>query len=415
MAFDVIEEAKRCLQCGKPLCKKGCPANTAIPEVINLLQDHKIEEAGRVLFENNPLSMVCGLVCNHEKQCEGSCVLARKGNTVHFGSIEHYISSFYINLPVKVRPQNTGPLIAIIGSGPAGLTIAIKLAEMGYRVTIFEAHEKIGGILQYGIPSFRLPKDILAYYHKRLIEMGIKIRFNVVVGVGGLTVDDLFRDGYKAIFMGTGVWRPITLGIEGESLGHVHFAINYLKNPESFSLGNRVVIIGAGNSAVDVARTALRQGSREVGLYVRSAAKHLKSTKSEIEHALTEGATLNDCHRPLKITDEGVMFIKTETIEDEEGKVLAVNDIPGSDYLVKADSVIIAISQGPRSFIVDSTKGIGVDKKGLVQVAEGGQTSRAGVFAAGDVATGAKTVVEAMQQAKITAMQIDEYVRGFNE
>jgi glutamate synthase (NADPH/NADH) small chain len=416
MAFDVIEEARRCLNCPKPLCRTGCPANTAIPQAIQMLLQNKMEEAGKMLFENNPLSMVCGLVCNHENQCEGHCILARKGNPIHFGDIEHYISSFYIGLPFTPYQGERKEQVAIIGSGPAGLTIAIKLAEKGYRVTIFEAHEKIGGVMQYGIPAFRLPKDILENYHKRLLAMGIKIRPNVLVGAGSLSVDDLFRDGYKAIFVGTGVWNPLTLGIEGESLGSVHYAINYLKNPESFDLGNKVVIIGAGNSAIDVARTALRHGSRHVSMFLRSTEKHVRSSKKEMEHALAEGARLVGSRRPLRITDEGVIFVKTETLEDEAGRVIEIKDIPGSEELEKADSVIIAISQGPRNFIVSNgSQKIDVDKRGFVSTNEQGHTTRKGVFAAGDVVTGAKTVVEAMQLAKTTAGEIEAYIKSLRE
>ena len=227
MALHVMDEANHCLGCKKPRCQQGCPIHTNIPEVIRLLKDNKLDDAGKMLFENNPLTTVCSLVCNHENQCEGHCVQGIKGAPVHFSVIENYISSTYASQMTQA---------AIIGSGPAGLTIAVILARYGYDVTIFESHDKIGGVLRYGIPEFRLPKSVLddfEYRHLRLKD--IKVRPNTDVGKA-LRLEDLFRDGYKAIFIGTGVWRPNTLHIKGESLGNVHYAINYLQNPDVYHL-----------------------------------------------------------------------------------------------------------------------------------------------------------------------------------
>ena len=238
MAVHVIDEANRCLQCKKPMCQQGCPIHTSIPVMIKELKEGRLEEAAAMLFENNPMSLVCSLVCNHENQCEGHCVLGRKGQPVHISSIENYISdTCFERIKVECQPRN-GKKVAVIGAGPAGITIAIMLTKKGYSVTIFDSRDKIGGVLQYGIPEFRLPKTILQRYKKKLLEIGIKIRPNTTIG-GALEIKDLFRDGYESIFIGTGVWRPKTLGVKGESLGNVHFAIDYLANPDAYDLGNR--------------------------------------------------------------------------------------------------------------------------------------------------------------------------------
>ncbi|MBS6561386.1 MAG: FAD-dependent oxidoreductase, partial [Clostridiales bacterium] len=268
MPFHIKDEADRCLNCKKPLCRQGCPINTPVPTMIALLKEGKIQEAGELLFSNNPMSLVCSLVCDHEQQCEGHCVLGRKGNSVYVSTIEHYISNtVFDNLKIKCEAPN-GKKVAVIGAGPAGITISILLTQKGYSVTLFDAKEKIGGVLQYGIPEFRLPKTILERYKKKLLEIGVKIRPNTSIG-SALEIRDLVRDGYQSIFIGTGVWRPKKLGVKGESLGNVHYAIDYLVNPEVYDLGESVAIIGMGNSAMDVARTALRHGATKVTLYGR--------------------------------------------------------------------------------------------------------------------------------------------------
>ena len=233
MALHVMEEANRCLGCKKPRCREGCPIHTNIPEVIRLLKDGKLNEAGWMLFENNPLTTVCSLVCNHEKQCEGHCIRGIKDSPVHFSVIENYISTTYANQMTKGPAPSNGRRVAIIGAGPAGLTIAIILARYGYAVTIFDSRDKIGGVLRYGIPDFRLPDSVLddiAYRHLEL--KGIQFRPNTSIG-GAITIDDLFRDGYQSVFVGAGLWKPRSLHIKGESLGHVAFAINYLASPKA--------------------------------------------------------------------------------------------------------------------------------------------------------------------------------------
>ena len=226
MSIHVLDEANRCLHCKAPQCQKGCPIHTPIPQIIAMLQEGRLDEAGRTLFENNPLTTVCSLVCNHENQCEGHCVLGKKGAPVHFSAIENYISSTYSTKMVKGPAPSNGMRVAIVGSGPAGLTIAVILARYGYQVTIFEGKDKIGGVLRYGIPDFRLPKTVLDDFEDRhLIRKGIRVRPNTTIG-SAIGIDDLFRDGYRAIFIGTGVWQPRALHIKGETLGHVHFEIN---------------------------------------------------------------------------------------------------------------------------------------------------------------------------------------------
>ena len=238
MALHVMDEANHCLGCKVPRCQQGCPIHTNIPEVIRLLKANKLDEAGRMLFENNPLTTVCSLVCNHENQCEGHCVRGIKGAPVHFSVIENYISSTYASQMTQGPAPSNGKKAAIIGSGPAGLTIAVILARYGYDVTIFESHDKIGGVLRYGIPEFRLPKTVLDDFEYRHLRLkGIKVRPNTDVGKA-LKIEDLFRDGYKAIFIGTGVWRPNTLHVKGESLGNVHYAICRTPMSTTWAIGS---------------------------------------------------------------------------------------------------------------------------------------------------------------------------------
>ena len=404
MALHVMDEANLCLGCKKPRCQEGCPIHTNIPEVIRLLKDNKLNEAGRMLFENNPLTTVCSLVCNHENQCEGHCVRGIKGSPVHFSVIENYISSTYASQMVHGPAKPNGKRAAIIGSGPAGLTIAVILARYGYDVTIFEAHDKIGGVLRYGIPEFRLPKSVLddfEYRHLRLKD--IKVRPNTDIGQA-LKLEDLFRDGYKAIFIGTGVWRPNTLHIKGESLGHVHYAINYLQNPDVYHLGNRVVIIGADNAAMDVARTAIRHGTRHVTCV--SVTKKVAASDYETSYAKLEGVEFLYNKKPVEITDRGVVLRDLEETEDG-----TLNDLPGTEMLYPADSVIVSISQGPRTTISDSEKQIQINQRGLFVTDEVGRTTMPGVFASGDAVKGARTVVEAVAYSKKVAEAMHEYMQ----
>ena len=408
MALHVMDEANRCLQCKNPQCIKGCPIKTPIPEVIKLLKENKLDEAGWMLFENNPLTTVCSLICNHEKQCEGHCVLGKKGVPVHFSTIEQYISRTYAPKMTKGPTPSNGKRVAIVGSGPAGITIAIILARYGYQVTIFENKSEIGGVLRYGIPEFRLPKTVLDDIQYRHIEMkGIKIRPNTHIG-GAIGIDDLFRDGYKAIFVGTGVWKPNALHIKGETLGHVHFGINYLNSPDSFKLGQRVIVIGAGNAAMDVARTAIRHGVEYLTCF--SITKKVAASDYEYSYAKLEGTQFEYNKRPVEIVDEGVIFC--DVIENEDG---SFTDVEGSEKLYEADSVIVSISQGPQNVIVNTTKGLDTSAKGLLVADEYGNTTRQGIFASGDVVLGARTVVEAVAHSKVVAETMHKYMQSLDE
>ena len=408
MALHVMDEANRCLQCKVPQCQKGCPISTNIPLAIKLLKENKLDEAGKMLFENNPLTTVCSLVCNHENQCEGHCVLGRKGAPVHFSTIENYISTTYANKMTEGPKPSNGMRVAIIGSGPAGITIAIILARYGYQVTIFEGKDKIGGVLRYGIPEFRLPKSVLDDIEYRHLELkGIKVRPNTLIG-SAITIEDLFRDGYKSIFVGTGVWNPNTLHIKGETFGNVHFGINYLNNPDSYKLGERVIVIGAGNAAMDVARTAIRKGVRRLTCF--SITKEVAASQYEFSYATLEGVEFEYNKRPVEIKDNGVIF--RDVIENEDG---SFTDVDGSDTLYESDSVIISISQVPMTRLVNSTKGLIANKRGLLEADETGHTSRPGIFASGDVVNGARTVVEAVAHSKIVAESMHEYMQSLKD
>jgi len=408
MSKHVIEDAKRCLQCKKPLCVKGCPINTPIREAIHLLLDNKIAAAGKLLFDNNPLSIICSHVCPQENQCEGHCVMGKKGTPVQISAIEQYISDYYLSIYKPDHSLKNRAKVAIIGSGPAGITIAFMLSKKHYDITIYEGNDQIGGVLRYGIPEFRLPKRILDRMMDILIESGIKIRPNTTIG-SNLNIDDLFRDGFKAIFMGTGVWRPRKLGIKGESLGHVHFAIEYLHNPDVYRLGKRLAIIGAGNVAMDVARTAFRHNCEEVYIICNRDESSITARDVEVHYAKIDGAEFIMNKTALEITDEGVILADSQDFTDENGDKY-VKPLAGTETLFSVDSVIVAISQGPRAVIVSSTTGIEIQDSGLVAVDDCGRTSREGVFASGDVVTGANTVVEAVVVSCRVAEAIDEYI-----
>lgn len=405
MALHVMDEANRCLQCKVPMCQKGCPINTDIPTAIRLLKENKLNEAGKMLFENNPLTTVCSLVCNHEKQCEGHCILGKKGAPVHFSTIENYISSAFATQMTAGPAKSNGMRVAIIGSGPAGITIAIILARYGYQVTIFEGKDKIGGVLRYGIPEFRLPKSVLDDIEYRHLELkGIRVRPNTIIG-GAIGIEDLFRDGYKAIFVGTGVWKPNALHIKGETLGNVHFGIHYLNNPDSYHLGERVTVIGAGNAAMDVARTAIRKGTRYLTCF--SLTQKVAASEYEFSYAQLEGVNFEYNKKPVEITEEGVIFADVKEYEDGTIEV-----IEGSEKLYPSDSVIISISQGPQSRLVNSTEGLKANARGLLDADETGHTSRAGIFASGDVVNGARTVVEAVAHSKVVAESMHQYMQS---
>lgn len=403
MGLHAIDEAKRCLNCKKPRCREGCPINTPIPQMIQMFLGGEMSDAAEMVFENNPLSVICSLVCDHEKQCEGHCVKGIKGEPVHISSIENYISdTCFDKMKLEKKPWN-GSRIGVVGAGPAGITIAILMACRGYRVTVFEIREKIGGILRYGIPEFRLPKSILDRYYVKMRELGIKFRPNFALG-GSTGINDLLKDGYDAVFIGTGTWRPYRLNIPGETFGNVHYGINYLNNPDVYDLGERVVVIGAGNAAMDVARTAIRKGSQYVTVY--SVTEVPAASPKEVEYAMIDGVQFEFLQTAIEIKDDGLMVCDVEWGED--GKMIRHEE---TARFVPADSVIISISQGPQDRLVNRDKELKVDSRGLLKTDEKGETTMEGIFASGDVVTGAKTVVEAVKCSKMIADAMDEYVQ----
>lgn len=405
MAHNVIAEAKRCLNCKKPLCRTGCPISTPIPDFIQTFLKGDIDEAGRMLFDNNPLSAVCSIVCNHGNQCQGHCIRGLKGEPVEVSTIENFISERYLDSLELTREKANGIKVAVVGAGPAGITISIKMAQLGYDVTVFESKSDIGGVLRFGIPEFRLPKSIVDRYKTLMLRLGIKIKFNVTIGKA-FGVEELFRDGFKAISIGTGVTWPIALNIKGETLGHVHYGVHFLEKPEAYraQLGKSMVIIGAGNVAMDVARTALRMGVKDVKITVRSDT--YSASEEEKEYAEYEGAEFVYNKQPVEITDEGVLF--ADTVCDENHRLVSVSD---TTSLMKADCVMICISQRPSNMILTQTHGLEINERGLAKIADNGETTREGVFASGDVVKGAKTVVEAVEQSKRVAYAMHEYLQ----
>lgn len=386
MSVHVIDEARRCLNCKNPGCMKGCPIHTPVPEMIRCILEEEdgLTKAGRLVLENNPLAFVCALVCGQEARCEEHCIWNDRGNPIQISNIEEYIADTILDkYQFQQRPSN-GKMAAVIGSGPAVITIAILLAQWGYEVTIFESRDKIGGVLRYGIPDFRLPKTVLDRYEKKLVKLGIQIRPNTTIGGGALTLEDLFRDGYCSVYTGAGVWWPKTLGIRGESLGNVHYGIDYLANPDVFALGERVAIIGAGNAAVDVARTALRHGAREVTLYELKPAA--AATETEQCYARMDGARFEFGKKIVEITREGPVFHNVRY--DNAGQVLEESE---ACEQIPADSTIIAISQTPISRITPAMEG---------------------VFASGDSVQTHRTIVEAVEHSKRVAVAMDEFMRG---
>lgn len=392
MPLHIIEEADRCLNCKRPLCQEGCPVHTPIPKVIQMFKTRDMDAAGSTLFNNNPMSVVCSLVCNHGMQCEGHCVRGRKGTPVHFSAIENYVSDTYLDRATLDRKPANGRRVAVIGSGPAGLVVAIRMALAGCEVTIFEQHPEIGGVMRYGIPEFRLPKSILERYRRLLKGLGVRVRPNTTIG-DSLRIRSLFRDGYDAVFCGTGTWRSKNLDVPGEARGNVYYGLDYLVSPGTMEIGETVAVIGVGNTAMDVARTAFREGARHVTMYARS--KHVSASSDEVEYAQLDGAEIVYGKAIDSINETGPVF-RTAVFDDQD-KVVGYEQKLDQ---VACDTVIIAVSQKPKNRLITTTPGLAADDRGLLVVDERCMTSVPGVFAAGDVVTGPKTVVHAVEAAK---------------
>lgn len=403
---EIKSEAQRCLKCKVSGCSKGCPVSTPVPQVLNLFLEGKLREAGEVLFNNNPLSAVTSIVCPHDRNCKGNCILGKKGQPVEFYKVEQYISGFYLETYQPPAIQKNGKKVAVVGAGPAGITMSIVLAQKGYSVTLFDAMDSIGGKLRYGIPEFRLPKSILGTYKKILDALDVKFRPNTRIGTN-IQTEDMILDGYQAIFLCTGTSRPNRLGLLGETLGHVHFAIDYLKSPDAYRLGRKVAIIGAGNVAVDAARTAIRKSHSDVTILNYKGPEDMSADKAELEMALIDGVKMLHHCQAVQIADDRVKCVKVQKDVAEDGSVTFTEDYQAA-FEVPADSVIIAIGQGPGADLANAGA-VNVTRRGLLEVDAFGQTSQKGVFAAGDIVTGPKTVIEAVAFAKRVAAKIDEY------
>ncbi len=402
----LLQEAEKCLMCKRPKCKEHCPINTDIPTIIDLYKQNKLHEAGKILFENNPLSYICSIVCYHREQCYGNCILNARDKAVKFYKIEQEISEKYFYGDNFKKTNSIDQRVGVIGAGPSGIAVALKLSKLGYKVTIFEKNESIGGILKYGIPSFRLGRDVLNRLEEILYSMDVKIRYNFLIGPF-ISIDKLFNDGYDAIFIGTGVWQPNTLNIKGETFGNVSYAINYLKSPNSFKTGKKVIVVGGGNVALDAARTAKRNGSNVIVVY-RKGMDNMPSSYDEIIKAKEDGVEFEFYKTPAEICDNGIYFYNVNKVDNGESVDFIVDE--DNKIFMECDSVIIAISQGPKNNIVSTCKEIKVNKHGLIICNENGETTKQGVFAAGDVVTGSKTVVGAVNSCNIVVDSIDKYL-----
>ena len=436
-----LAEAQRCLGCKNKPCMQGCPVNIDIPEFISHIKNNDIEGAYKVISESSSLPAVCGRVCPQELQCEHNCTLGTKMNLepVGIGRLERYAADYHRlhKNDSTERPAPNGHKVAVIGSGPSGLACAGDLAKKGFAVTVFEALHSAGGVLVYGIPEFRLPKSIVADEIRTLGELGVEIITNVIVG-RTITIDELFEQGYEAVFIGTGAGLPNFMNIPGESLCGVYSANefltrsnlmkSYLDNAATpIKKGGNVVVVGGGNVAMDAARTALRLGAEHVYIVYRRSFDELPARKEEVEHAKEEGIDFRILCNPVEIVGyhsendprdpkngfvKGVRCIKMELGEpDERGRRRPV-EIPGSEFEIEADTVIIAIGTSPNPLIKDTTNGLEVNKRGGIVITEEGLTSRENVYAGGDAVTGAATVISAMGAGKTAAKAIYKALCG---
>ena len=428
-------EAERCLNCKNQPCVAGCPVNIHIPEFIQKVKEKEYEEAYKIIALTSSLPAVCGRVCPQESQCEKVCTLGIKFEPVGIGRLERFVADYHNenNKETLNKPTSNNHKVAIIGSGPSGLTCAGDLAKKGYQVTIFEALHEAGGVLVYGIPEFRLPKRIVAKEIETLKQLGVEVETNVVIGKT-LTIDELFEMGYEAIFIGTGAGLPNFMNIPGESLKGVYSANefltrsnlmkSYLDNPVTpIMKGGKVAVVGGGNVAMDAARTALRLGAEKVYIVYRRSLEELPARKEEVEHAQEEGIEFLLLHNPLEIIGyqnkgnpkderngfvEKMRCIKMELGEPDESGRRSPIPIEGSEFEIDVDTVVMAIGTSPNPLIKDTTKGLEVNKRGGIIIDENALTTREKVYAGGDAVTGAATVISAMGAGKLAAKSIDE-------
>jgi len=401
------EISSRCLKCKVPQCRKNCPVSTPVPDVMRLFEEEKEREAAEMLFANNPLSAITSIVCPHERNCYGHCVLGKKSDPVEFFKIEQYLSAKYLDEyePPAVEKKNIR--VAVVGSGPAGITMSILLSLKGFRVTLMEARDKIGGVLRYGIPDFRLPRTIVDKYETILLKLGVRFKPNTFIG-SSITLDDMFIDGYKAVFIAVGTAKPNKLGLLGETLGNVYYAIDYLKSPEAYRLGKNIVIVGAGNVALDAARIAVRRIEPGGAVTVINSLPEeaMTGNKREIAEAVDEGIRFIHLQQTLKLEENIVKCVAVTAEQTENGTIYEedftrITEIP-------ADSIIVAIGQGPQGAVMADSN-VSKTQRGLVDADANGHTSSKGVFAAGDIVTGPKTVVEAVAFARKVADEIEKY------
>lgn len=426
---DALAEASRCLACKDPKCVEGCPVNVDIPGFIRLVCEENFEGAIERIKATNALPAICGRVCPQETQCESRCVLGKKGQPVAIGRLERFCADYEHEKGVKspeIKPP-TGKKVAVVGSGPAGLTAAADLAKLGHKVTIFESLHKAGGVLSYGIPEFRLPKEIVRQEVEYIEKLGVEFKPNYIIG-RIKTLDELCDD-FDAVFLGTGAGLPNFMGIEGENLNGVYSAnefltrVNLMKayDPEYDTMvkhGKHVVVVGGGNVAMDAARSALRLGAEEVSIVYRRGEDEMPARREEIEHAKEEGITFRLLTNPVRILGDekfnvtGVECIKMELGEPDQSGRRSPVPVEGSEFLIPADVVVIAIGTSPNPIIFKGSEGLEQNRRGTVVAdEETGATSKCGVFAGGDVVTGAATVISAMGAGKKAAKAIDEFLK----
>ncbi|EOU1660071.1 NADPH-dependent glutamate synthase [Clostridium perfringens] len=428
---EAIEEANRCLGCKNPKCVEGCPVSVNIPSFISFIKKGDFSASFEELSKYNALPAICGRVCPQESQCEGKCVLGIKGEPLAIGQLERFIADFARNNKLSSLKKSEKILekVAVIGSGPAGLTCAGELAKLGYRVTIFEALHESGGVLVYGIPEFRLPKkDVVKYEIEEIKKLGVKIENNVVVGKT-VDIDELIEnEGFKAVFIGSGAGLPKFMGIKGENANGVFSAnevltrVNLMKafkneSHTPLNLGKKVAVVGGGNVAMDAARTSLRLGAETHIIYRRSE-KELPARLEEIHHAKEEGVILDVLTNPTEIlTDEkgwvkGIKCIRMKLGEEDSSGRRRPIEIENSEFIMEVDSVIMSLGTSPNPLISNSTKGLKTNKRGCLLVDEESlKTSLKGIYAGGDAVTGAATVILAMGAGKKAAKSIDSYLR----